>query len=223
VPALALGAFEVTPLDLARAYAPLANGGTRPGMLRAVRAVYGADGRELAPDEDPAATAVISPAEAYLMTSLLRGVVRSGTASAVQSLGLHGDVAGKTGTTNEARDAWFAGYSSRLVAVVWVGFDDNQVHGLTGSHAALPIWGRFMKQALDAYPAPAVPVPEGITVAKIDPTNGKLAVAGCPVVAEETFLTGTEPPPCDEHRGIGHEIQKQLETWWDRLRGWWRR
>ena len=222
-PALALGAFEVTPLDLARAYVPFASGGTRPGSIRSVHAVYQADGSPILPDEAPPAVAAISPAEAYLMTSLLRGVVRTGTASAAQSLGVRGDVAGKTGTTNEARDAWFVGYSSRLVAVVWVGFDDNQVHGLTGAQAALPIWAHFMRQALDAYPASDFIVPAGISVAKIDPTNGKRAVEACPLVVQETFLTGTEPPPCDEHRGLSQQIQKHIQSWWDRLRGVFRR
>ena len=136
------------------------------------------------------------------MTSLLQGVVRSGTGASVRALGVTGDIAGKTGTTNEGRDAWFVGYSSSLLAVVWVGFDDGQAHGLSGAQAALPIWADFMRQALAAYPAPSFSVPDGISFADIDATNGKRAGAGCPLVIRETFLTGTVPPECDEHSGL---------------------
>ena len=179
IPSLALGALEVTPIDLAAAYIPFASGGLRPGAIRSVRAVYQADGSPTAAADDTAPSAVITPAEAYLMTSLLQGVIRTGTASSAQSLAASGEIAGKTGTTNDGRDAWFVGYSSRLVAVVWVGFDDGEPHGLSGAAAALPIWTQFMKQALDAYPAPAFAVPDGITTADIDTSNGKLAGESC--------------------------------------------
>jgi len=216
VPAVALGAFEVTPLDLAWASVPFASGGVRPGAIHAVRGVYRADGTPVSPAQDKSAANVMSPAEAYLMTSLLQGVIRKGTAASVAALDVSGEVAGKTGTTNEGRDAWFVGYSSRLLAVVWVGFDEGQGHGLSGARAALPIWADFMKQALGAYPAPPFAVPEGISFADIDATNGKLAGSSCPLVIRETFLAGTEPERCDEHRGLSDRI---LE-WARRLRGW---
>jgi penicillin-binding protein 1B len=155
VPAVALGAFEVTPLELAGAYLPFASGGARPDSIHAVRAVDRADGTRAVSAHDKPATNVISPAEAYLMTSLLQGVIRTGTAASVSALGASGEIAGKTGTSNDGRDAWFVGYSSRLLAIVWVGFDDGQAHGLSGAQAALPIWADFMRQALGAYPAPA--------------------------------------------------------------------
>ncbi|MBI3105407.1 MAG: transpeptidase-transglycosylase, partial [Candidatus Rokubacteria bacterium] len=220
VPALALGAFEVTPIDLAAAYVPFASGGLRPGAIHSVRAVYQADGSAVVPGgSDATPSAVITPAEAYLMTSLLQGVIRSGTASAAQSLTAGSEVAGKTGTTNEGRDAWFVGYSSRLVAAVWVGFDDATPHGLSGAAAALPIWSQFMRQALDAYPAPAFVVPEGIRIADSDASDGGLAGTSCPRVAGEVFLAGTEPEPCTEQAGITYRI----EHWWNRLRDWvWR-
>jgi 1A family penicillin-binding protein len=216
VPAVALGAFEVTPLDLAWAYAPFASAGLRPGAIHGVRAVDRADGTRVPPGQERSAAAVMSPAEAYLMTSLLQGVIRTGTAASVPALGLSGEVAGKTGTTNEGRDAWFVGYSSRLLAVVWVGFDDGEAHGLSGAQAALPIWADFMKQALGAYPAPPFVIPEGISFADIDATNGKLAGSSCPLVIRETFLAGSEPERCDEHRGLSDRI---LE-WSRRLREW---
>jgi len=211
VPAAALGAFEVTPLELAWAYTPFASGGGRPDAIHAVRTVDRVDG-----SQDKPATNVISPAEAYLMTSLLQGVIRTGTAASASGVGASGEIAGKTGTTNDGRDAWFVGYSSRLLAVVWVGFDDGQAHGLSGAQAALPIWADFMKQALGAYPAPAFEVPGGISFADIDATNGKLARSSCPLVIRETFLAGTEPEWCDEHRGLSDRI---LE-WSRRLRDW---
>jgi penicillin-binding protein 1B len=219
IPSLALGTLEVTPIDLAAAYIPFAAGGLRPAAIRSVRAVYQADGSAAAVADDAAPSAVIAPAEAYLMTSMLQGVIRSGTASAAQSLIAGGEIAGKTGTTNEGRDAWFVGYSSRLVAAVWVGFDDGAPHGLSGAAAALPIWTQFMKQALDAYPAPAFTVPAGITTANIDTTNGKLAGEFCPHTAREIFLAGTEPEVCTEHSGITYRV----ESWWNRVRDWFKR
>ena len=128
-------------------------------------------------------------------------------------------IAGKTGTTNEGRDAWFVGYTPRLVVAVWVGFDGGEAHGLSGADAALPIWVDFMRQAREAYPQPSFTVPGGIAFADIDLTNGRLANRFCPLVGRETFLAGTEPPPCQEHGGVG----TQIYDWWRRLRDWWRR
>ncbi len=142
VPALALGSFEVTPLELATAYATLANGGALVGP-HAVRAVEGREGISPVPRGVPR----LLPEEAYVVTHLLRGVVDRGTGAAVRALGLGGALAGKTGTTNDTRDAWFAGYSPRLVTVVWVGFDDGAPLGLSGGQGALPIWADFMRAA----------------------------------------------------------------------------
>jgi penicillin-binding protein 1B len=220
VPAVALGAFEVTPVDLARAYLPFVNGGNRLATVSTIRAIADADGTDVMPPRDPPKP-VMSPAEAYLMTSLLAGVINSGTASAARSLGVVGEVAGKTGTTNDERDAWFVGYSPGLLALVWVGFDDNAPIGLSGAQAALPIWAEFMRQVANAYGAPSFGVPPGITTAQIDPTTGKLATRYCPIVVPETFLTGTEPSICTEHQGAG--IPDQMVDWWRRFREWLRR
>jgi penicillin-binding protein 1B len=218
VPAAALGSYEVTPLELARAYLPFVNGGIRPATTVAVRAVRDRDGALDPVDGGEPATVITAP-EAYLMTSLLEGVIASGTGAPVRALGVTGAVAGKTGTTNDGRDAWFVGYAPRLLAVVWVGFDGRDAHGLSGAEAALPIWADFMRQAIEAYPQPAFAVPAGITFAEVDVTNGQLANRFCPTVARETFLAGTEPPPCQEHGGVGD----QIIDWWKRLRDWWRR
>ncbi|MGH7312586.1 MAG: PBP1A family penicillin-binding protein, partial [Candidatus Rokuibacteriota bacterium] len=139
VPAVALGAFEVSPLELARAYLPFANGGLRVDRTTAVRTVRAADGNP-GTLEEPGTAQAIAPAEAYVMTSLLEGVIASGTGAAARPVQALGAVAGKTGTTNDARDAWFVGYTSNLLALVWVGFDSGEAHGLSGSDAALPIW-----------------------------------------------------------------------------------
>jgi penicillin-binding protein 1B len=218
LPAAALGTYEATPLELARTYLPLANAGVRPPGAIAVRTVRDRDG-PLDPVNGAQPTAVITPAEAYLMTSLLEGVMATGTGAPARALGVRGAVAGKTGTTNEGRDAWFVGYAPRLLAVVWVGYDGGDAHGLSGAEAALPIWADFMQQALDAYPQPAFTVPGGVAFADIDVTNGYLANRFCPTVARETFLAGTEPAPCQEHGGVSDQIL----DWWKRLREWWRR
>ena len=217
VPAMALGAFEVTPIELARAYLPLANGGIRPAAISVIHTVQFGDD-EVKPSilEEPAR--VVSPAEAWLVTSLLKGVVTTGTGSAVRSSGLPDVVAGKTGTTNDGRDAWFVGYTPRLLALVWVGFDGGEPHGMSGARAALPIWIDFMKQAIDAYPQSDFEVPPGISFTDIDVTNGKRAAHACPVVAREAFLVGTEPPLCDEHRGVIDHVV----SGWNRLKEWFR-
>lgn len=217
VPSLALGSIEVTPLGLARAYLPLANGGT----LHAVNAIDEvADVRRRTVWQSRAEDRrVLSDAEAYLMTSLLQGVVNSGTGAGLQRFGIGNAVAGKTGTTNDGRDAWFVGYSSNLLTLVWVGFDDGRAHGLSGAEAALPIWAEFMRRALDAYPAAPFVMPAGVTMVDIDATNGKRANEFCPLVIHEVFIAGTEPERCEEHGQLGD----RLVHWWDRVRGWFRR
>ncbi|HEV8614267.1 MAG TPA: PBP1A family penicillin-binding protein [Methylomirabilota bacterium] len=218
VPALALGVFEVTPLELARAYLPFANGGMRLPAAVGVRAVVDRDGR-VEPSGEEKAARVITPAESYLMTSLLEGVIKEGTGAAARALGVRGAIAGKTGTTNEGRDAWFVGYAPGLLTVVWVGFDDNEAHGLSGAQAALPIWADFMRQALDTYAQRGFTVPSGVDFADIDLTNGRLANRFCPLVLRETFLTGTLPDPCQLHGGAADQVR----DWWNRLRDWFRR
>ena len=220
VPAVALGAFEVTPLELARAYLPLASGGVTHSV-RMVASVADDSGSPVATRDE--ARPALSPAEAYLMTSLLLGAMRTGTGARAAALGVPETVAGKTGTTNEGRDAWFVGYSSNLLALVWVGFDDGRPHGLSGAEAALPIWADFMKQALDAYPAGPFPRPPGISIVDVDTTNGKRAGAFCPLVAPEFFLAGTEPPLCAEHDGVSQPvIRERVIRWWEQIWHWFR-
>jgi penicillin-binding protein 1B len=215
VPAMVLGAFEVTPLDLARAYLPLANGGVRLPAVTGIREVqYGDDEVQAAGAEPP--IQVMTTAEAWLVTSLLKGVMASGTGRVAGKSDLPDVVAGKTGTTNDGRDAWFVGYAPRLLTLVWVGFDSGEPHGLSGAQAALPIWADFMRQALETYPQGDFAVPPGIAFADIDASNGKRASLACPVVLREAFLVGTEPPPCEEHRGV----VDQVIGGWNRLTDW---
>ena len=215
VPAMALGAFEVTPLELARAYLPLVNGGLRIDTATGVHVVRETDGAPVALP-DPGTAVAMLPAEAYLLTSLLQGAMATGTGASARALGVTGPVAGKTGTTNDGRDAWFVGYSPSMLSLVWVGFDSGEAHGLSGAEAALPIWADFMRQATEAYPGSgAFTIPAGVSVVTIDATNGKSANHWCPLVAQETFLAGTEPPPCDEHG-----VESTIVEWWRRLLDW---
>jgi penicillin-binding protein 1B len=150
----------------------------------------------------------VSPQAAYLVTSLLKGVVERGTAARARSLGLTHPTAGKTGTTDGSRDAWFIGYTSELVVGVWVGFDDGREVKLSGAQAALPIWTDFMKDVLPAD-SPDFPMPSGIVTKSIDPQTGQLATSQCPESVSEVFIEGTEPTLYCELHGEG---------FWDRFK-----
>lgn len=191
-PSLALGAYEVTPLEIANAFASFASGGEY-ASARLISKVIGPDGKELALPEVPPPRRVISEEEAYLVTSLLRSVVESGTARRAASLGR--PLAGKTGTTNRAKDAWFVGYSTELVASTWVGYDDALPlgYGESGGNTALPIWMGFMKAAHQGRPSTDFPRPRGVVTASIDPKTGLLAYSGQTDALEEEFLDGTVP------------------------------
>ncbi|MGE3509098.1 MAG: PBP1A family penicillin-binding protein [Vicinamibacterales bacterium] len=189
-PSIALGVFEATPLEIAAAYTVFPNQGTlRPlrSLLQVTR-----DGREL-PLEGLRPRAVVQPTSAYLVTNMMRSVLNEGTGAGARARGFTLDAAGKTGTTNDLRDAWFAGFTPELLTVVWVGFDDNQAVGLSGAQAALPIWTQFMRRALAGHQNQAFEVPEGITFAAIDADTGQLADAACDHVITEAFVAGSEP------------------------------
>ncbi|MEK7286973.1 MAG: PBP1A family penicillin-binding protein, partial [Elusimicrobiota bacterium] len=197
---LALGSSGVTPWEIAGAYAPLANGGFRVSP-RLITSVMDAEGTvlEFHPLERSQA---IDPALAYLMTSLLEDVMREGTASAVlKRLAWNRPAAGKTGTTNDGRDAWFLGYTNELVTCVWAGDDEYRAIGASGARDAVPIWAAFMKEALLPYPLRPFAKPEGVVTLKIDILSGLAATSGCPQTREEIFLAGTQPAaPCPLHR-----------------------
>jgi penicillin-binding protein 1B len=190
VPSLALGAGEVSPLELARAYALLANGGERVAVRGAFQVTnLAGESRDEAP---PAAERAFDPAEVALVTSALEGAVNRGTGHPLRALGYRGPVAGKTGTTNEGRDAWFVGYTPELVAAVWVGFDDGRPLGLTGARAALPIFGRFLVEALGAEGGRDFAEPPGLERVSIHEPTGLRAGFLC-WGEREWFLTGTAP------------------------------
>lgn len=197
-PAITLGVFELTPLEVAQAYTLFLNEGqVRP--LVAVQRIETVD-EELRP-EPPVLKRAARPDTTFLVTNMMRSVIDEGTGAGVRAAGFTLDAAGKTGTTNELRDAWFVGFTPELLTVVWVGHDSNQPVSLSGSQAALPIWTSFMKDAVAGRPSGEFDVPEGITFADIDRDTGKLALPTCPRVYHESFLTGTEPLEyCELHR-----------------------
>jgi penicillin-binding protein 1B len=192
VPSLALGTAEVSPMEVARAYATLANGGRRP-VPRTFVDVVEPDGlaNESRPLEAP--VPVIDPATAYLAVSLLEGVVDRGTAVRVRASGMTGPIAGKTGTTDEEHDLWFVGFTPELVAVVWVGYDEPASIGLPSSQGALPIWTDFVSEVIGSRVRGAFPRPGGLERLEVDPLTGARALRGCPRRIEELFLSGTEP------------------------------
>ncbi|MBI1909885.1 MAG: PBP1A family penicillin-binding protein [Deltaproteobacteria bacterium] len=197
-PSLALGSFEVTPLELAGAYTLFPNGGVRSQIL-AVRHLVTREGEVLEKKELKIRRA-FSPESVYLVTSLLQGVLTRGTAASARSLGFSGSAGGKTGTTSETRDAWFVGFTPKILALVWVGYDDNTPTGLTGAQAALPIWVSFMKE-VSRNDTSDFPVPEKISWVTIDPATGGLVTSHCPQGSEEPFIQGTEPTEkCSTHQ-----------------------
>ena len=199
VPALALGALEASPLEVATAYATLASGGLRP-EVHGLRAVLDRAGEPILGDDLDTPRRVISPQAAYLVTSVLQGALDRGTAYAARRDGVTGPLAGKTGTTNDRRDNWFAGYSPDRVTVVWVGHDDNSRTRLSGARAALPIWSRFTASVRPARGYADFPIPAGIVKATVDPMTGQLATEYCPWRVAEVFPEWQMPTePCHRH------------------------
>jgi penicillin-binding protein 1A len=224
---LALGSSSLTPIELTTAYATIASGGYRPTPYFVTK-VTDADGKVLeeiqtpqipvfnsstsvvnlsipstgllttSPPANPLAPVpVMSPETAYIMTNLMESVVTSGTGQRARALGR--PVAGKTGTTNDMKDAWFIGFVPQLVAGVWVGYDQEKSLGAGGSggQAAAPIWTEFMQRALVGVPVENFKVPNNVTFALIDPRSGRLAREGTEGAVTECFVSGTEPTSTD--------------------------
>lgn len=188
IPAMPLGVFEVTMRELTAAYTVFPNLGERvePFLLTSVKSPHG----KLLFQRDMKRRRVIDAESAYVMHTLLRGVVRRGTATRLRRYGL-GGVAGKTGTTNDYRDAWFVGYTKDMVTTVWLGFDRGAPLRLSSSEAAIPVWGAYMQ---DVPHQPANPkAPDGVTFRQIDPESGMLWREGCPGPITEVYLDGTAP------------------------------
>lgn len=189
---LALGSSEVSLVEMVNAYAVFADHGQwKPWSI--IRKVTGPDGKVLYERPHGDSRQAISEGLAYLMTDLLKGVVKRGTATAANSLNRM--VAGKTGTTNESKDAWFVGYSPQMVCGVWVGYNETRTLGRreTGGRAALPIWMSWMKQALASEPNVDFDEPSGVVRQWIDPSTGEAVHASHPGAVQELFLSGTDP------------------------------
>lgn len=198
-PAVSLGAYDSTPLELAGAYTVFANGGEQVDPLL-ISSVLTSEGKVLLENVSKPRP-VLDPRVAYLVVDLLQDTINRGTGAGARARGFTAPAAGKTGTS---RDAWFIGFTSNLLCVVWVGFDDASDLGLPGSAAALPVWTAFMKRAVSlpaySHTEDFIP-PEGIVSVPLDPETLLLATPECPEVRTERFIVGTEPREfCPKHR-----------------------
>jgi penicillin-binding protein 1B len=200
-PAMALGAYDATPLDMAAAYTVFANSGVRiaPTVVNSVRNTNG----DIVLDFKPDKRQVLDPRIAYLMTTMLEGVMNFGTGFPVRARGFNAPAAGKTGTSH---DGWFAGYTSNLLCIVWVGYDDYSDIRLSGAQTAAPIWAEFMKKAVtlpqygDTKPFSQ---PAGVVDVQLDKQTNLLATPSCPETYNVAFVAGTEPnQTCDQGLGM---------------------
>jgi penicillin-binding protein 1B len=209
-PAMAIGSYDATPLDMSGAYTVFANNGVKidPWMLASVRSANG----DVMNDYTPITKPVLDPRAAFLTTSLMENVINHGTGIAVRALGFTAPAAGKTGTSH---DAWFAGFTSNLICIVWVGNDDYSDIKIEGAHAAAPIWAEFMKRAvgLPQYSdtkdfAP----PQGIVEVRLDKATNLLADAACPSnTYDAAFLEGTQPTDtCDHANGDQRNLFQRI-------------
>ena len=210
-PSAALGSYEVTPIDASGAYTVFANRGqfSKPYWIQSIRDSSG----QSQFDGKPVHKQVIDSRVNYLMVNLMEEVLRSGTGAGIRSRGFGLPAAGKTGTSH---DGWFAGFTTKLVCVVWVGFDDNEDLKLDGSQAALPVWTEFMKRAHNHREYRGVSnfnAPDGIVSVSLDPATGQLSTEGCPTKITEVFITGSQPlETCALHGGTRAVAQV---TGWD--------
>ena len=210
-PSLALGAMEVIPLELARAYCALAADGLLPVPLSLKE--IGDDHGQVLNRRHMAVEPVTTPAKAFLINSMLSSAVAEGTARSLKRMGIGQPVAGKTGTTNDSRDAWFVGYTPEILALVWVGFDDGTSMRGTGASAALPIWADLMRRIPQHLSGAWFQRPEGIVDRVICADSGQLAVTGrCPQPVRELFLQDLVPiDPCPLHQPPRSRLQKFFE------------
>ncbi|MGV8056995.1 MAG: transglycosylase domain-containing protein [Smithellaceae bacterium] len=211
VPSMALGSFEVTPVELVYAYATIASGGIRfePFPLFSVTAAAG--------DTIIARTVqqkqMLDARVAYLTGYAMEGVLSRGTAKEAKTLGISFPAAGKTGTTNGNRDSWFVGYTPDVVCAVWVGYDSGGDTGLTGAQGALHIWSRFLRALYPQAGPKALNPPDGVETTLIDPDSGYLATTECPKKLREAYLMGTAPKEtCPLHpvNTVGNTLRKGI-------------
>jgi len=207
-PSVAIGTYDATPIDMAGAYTIFANYGLHldPWMLASVRTPTG----DIISDYTPTSRQVLDPRVAYLTTNMMQNVINAGTGYEVRRRGFMAPAAGKTGTSH---DAWFAGFTSNLLCIVWVGNDDYSQLNLEGAHAAAPIWAEFMKKAVELpqySDTHEFPMPQGVEMVQIDKVSNLLSDDACPESYYAAFLDGTVPSvTCDhpaEHRNILQKI-----------------
>jgi penicillin-binding protein 1B len=198
VPSMALGAFEVSPIEMASAYTIFPNGGIRAQPISIINVVT-KDG-EVLEKKSIRMKREFDAAPVFLTTNIMKGVMDNGTGAGARARGYHATAAGKTGTTSNYRDAWFVGFTPGLLALSWVGYDDNESTKMSGSRAALPIWTSFMKDVAPAGNGDFAG-PPGVILIKVDPATGGLPDNSCPSAAYEAFIEGTEPQrTCEEIR-----------------------
>nr|WP_262678394.1 PBP1A family penicillin-binding protein [Paenibacillus sp. J5C2022] len=231
VPSLALGTFPISPFQMASAYSAFAG----DGKLHEPTAILRIEDRKgrILYEAKPRAEQVITPAEAYVMTSLMESVFdEGGTARRVAPI-IKRPVAGKTGTT--ATDSWMVGYTPELAAAVWAGYDRDRLLTVAESHRAAPIFASFLEDALTTVPPKLFPMPDGVVSVFIDPDTGMLAGDGCPEKRLESFLAGTEPTEvCSGHEASdssrnGDESDSPQQSpdksrhrsWWEDFKRWW--
>lgn len=199
---LALGTEEVTLHDLVQAYTSLANGGSRAEARTIIR-IYDRN-RTAWTEIPPAVTPVLSPATAFVITRMLKDVMVYGTAKSLKAFNKERPSAGKTGTTDDYRDAWFIGYTPQVLTGIWVGYDKPRPggKGFTGGSVCAPLWERFMRPALAGRPVVDFAKPDTVVSVSIDPTTGGLANPECPVKQDEVYVAGTQPTVyCPKHGG----------------------
>src|SRR5271166_6036364 len=208
-PAMAIGSYDATPLDMAGAYTVFANAGVRisPVMVNSVRNATG----DVVMDFKPEKRQVLDPRVASVMTNMMEGVLNFGTAYEVRTRGFSAPAAGKTGTSH---DGWFAGYTSNLLCIVWVGFDDYSDIHLSGAQTAAPIWAEFMKKAvtLPQYSdVKSFAQPPGVVDVQLDKATNLLATPSCPETYTAAFVAGTEPnQTCDQPAGVKGFFSRML-------------
>ncbi|PYQ28654.1 MAG: hypothetical protein DMF56_15590 [Acidobacteria bacterium] len=193
-PSILLGAVGIPPIEMAEAYSTIARQGMRK-PLRAIRFVTDDRGRVVGGAEDEQGQQVFPARDVYVLTDVMKGVVNRGTAAGARGMGFRKIAAGKTGTTNDKRDAWFIGFTPLTLTAAWVGFDDNDPTGLAGADGAVPMWTRYMLTATAGQPNTDFAVPSGMTFADIDDISGGLGTQYCPpnVIERSAFKSGTEP------------------------------
>jgi penicillin-binding protein 1B len=208
-PSITLGVFELTPIEVAQAYTLFLNGGAVRPLVAIDRIETG--GKALRP-QAVKPKPVARPDSTFLVVNMMRGVINEGTGAGIRAQGFTHDAAGKTGTTNDLRDAWFVGFTPDVLTVVWVGYDNNQPLSLSGSQAAVPIWTDFMKAAMAGHPNQKFEAPDDITYVEIDRETGKLATPMCEHTLNEAFVAGTEPREyCPLHSPEAAKIPDQEE------------